>query len=265
MFLKSLIFLFFAVGSLQNTNAQRVIRKGVTENRPAGNNGKPVPKYSISQLNGKWQEVKRVSIDSNLAVSFSDSLLLDFKEDKVEVKDATSMRMTMKGEAQIEAPNTLVAAADVFKIRSLDKRTLIIGDGEFVKELQKKEQFYYETLGKLKVEQDTVSKPVSIDIKNVKGKWIVYARKAIPGATNDQTALIRSLDIGSISEDGIAFGQATFYTKDFTKTLPCQMVTKDGAIKIVTDQYIWNFYTYKADGVEFVFGETGKLVYYAKH
>lgn len=265
MLLRSVLSLFFASATLLNANAQRVIRKGVTENRPANNNSKPVAKYSISQLNGKWQEVKRVSVDSNLAVSFSDSLLLDFKEGEVEVKDATSMRMTMRGEAQIEAPNSLVAAADVFKIRSLNEKTLVVDDGEFVRELQKKEHFYYETLGKLKVEQDSVSKPVSIDIKNLKGKWLVYARKAVPGATNDQTALIKSLEINSISDDGIAFGEATFYTKDITKVLPCQVVTKEGAIKIVTDQYIWNFYTYKADGVEFVFGETGKLVYFAKH
>ena len=43
------------------------------------------------------------------------------------------------------------------------------------------------------------------------------------------------------------------------------MVTKDGIIKIITDKDSWNFNTYKADGKEFVFGETDKLVYYAKH
>jgi len=45
----------------------------------------------------------------------------------------------------------------------------------------------------------------------------------------------------------------------------CQLVTKDGVIKIVTDKDTWNLFAYKADGKEFIFGETGKLVYYSKH
>ena len=93
----------------------------------------------------------------------------------------------------------------------------------------------------------------------------MYSRKAQPGATNEQTALIKSLNIISIAEDGIAYGEIVFYIANVTKTSSCQLVTKDGVIKIVTDKDIWNFYAYKADGKEFVFGEIGKLIYYSKH
>ncbi len=246
--------------------AQKVKRKGTTPNQvnnPA-NKKEPAAQYVISQLNGKWQEVKRVSKSGKEPVEFSDSLLMHIEDDKVSLKDATSMRMSMKGEAAIEAPNLLVVAGDMYTIRSLDKTTLIIEDDEFTREMQQKELYYYETLGKLKVATDSVSGPANIDIKNLKGKWLVYARKAEPGATNEQTALIKSIEITAVSDDGIAFGQASFYTKDITKSSACQVVTQNGALKIVTDQYIWNFYVYKADGKEFVFGEVGKLVYYSK-
>ena len=257
-----LLVLFIPCYSL-TANAQKVKRKGVTINQPVKKG--PVAKYSLGQLDGKWQEVKRISIKSKEPIDFSDSLLMNFYDGKVELKDATSMRMSMTGSAQIDAPNLLAVAGDIYSIRSLDKTKLVIDDGEFTRELQKKDQFYYETVGKIKIEKDSLSMPVAIDIKNVKGKWIVYSRQAAPGATSQQTALIKSLDITSISEDGIAFGQAVFYTSDITKVLPCQLITKGYEIKIVTDAYIWNFYTYKADGTEFVFGEKGKLVYYSKH
>ena len=265
MFVKPLLIGLCLSATVLNSHAQKVKRKGVTQNQPSQSQKNPVPLYTINQLDGKWQEVKRVSLDSNITIAFPDSLLMAFKEGKVELKDATSMRMTMKGEAQIEAPGSLVAAGDVYNIHSLSPAKLVVDDGEFLREFQKKDQFYYETLGKLKVEKDSIAEPVNIDIKNIKGKWLVYSRQAAPGATNDQTALIKSLEIISVSDDGIALGQAVFYTKDITKTLPCQVVTKDGAIKIVTDQYIWNFFVYKADTNEFVFGEKGKLVYYSKH
>ena len=246
-----------------NSTAQKVKRKGVTQNQESKK--EPAAKYSLNQLNGKWQEVKRVPKGSKIPINFSDSLLMYFENGKAELKDATSMRITVKGDAEIEAPNSLVVAGDIYTIRSLDNATLIVDDGEFTRELQKKDQFYYETLGKIKVEKDSFSSPVNIDINNLKGKWLVYSRKAQPGATNEKTALIKSLNIISISEEGIAYGEIVFYISDVTKTSSCQLVTKDGVVKIVTDKDIWNFYAYKADGKEFVFGETGKLVYFSKH
>ena len=258
-YLSALIILSISLKSI----AQKVKRKAVTQKQE--NKKEPVAKYYLYQLNGKWQEVKRIPRGSKRPVDFSDSLLMYFENGKAELRDATSMRVTVKGDAEIEAPCSLMVAGDIYTIRSLDNSTLIVDDGELIRELQKKEQFYYETLGKIKVEKDSFSSRVNIDINNLKGKWLVYSRKAQPGATNEQTALIKSLNIISIAEDGIAYGEIVFYIADVTKTSSCQLVTKDGVIKIVTDKDIWNFYAYKADGKEFVFGEIGKLVYYSKH
>lgn len=221
--------------------------------------------YTLSQLEGKWQEVKRVPAGSKDATVFSDTLLMNFNNGKVEVRYATSKLMGMNGAAQINAPNSLMAAGDFYNIRSLDKTKLVIADDEFTRELQKTDQFYSETYKKTEAPKDSVPRLADVDINNLKGKWLVYARKAEPGAISSQTPLIKSLEIVSISDDGIAFGQVVLFTTDVSKTYPCQVVTKDGLVKIVTDKDSWNFYAYTADGKEFVFGETGKLVYYAKH
>ncbi|MEP7165001.1 MAG: hypothetical protein ABI741_09905 [Ferruginibacter sp.] len=263
MYFKLFLLVLFIAGYSLNTTAQKVKRKGVTINQVKKK--EPVALYTLSQLEGRWQEVKRIPAGSKEETGFTDTLLMKFYENKVELKDATSMRMAMNGVAQIDAPNSLTAAGDTYSIRSLDNSRLVIDDGEFTREMQKKDQFYFETVGKIKLEKDTFPHPESIDINKLKGKWLVYARKAEPGATNAQTQLIRSLDIVSISDDGIAFGQVVIYTSDISRSVPCQLVTKDGIVKIITDKDTWNFYAYKADGKEFVFGETGKLVYYSKH
>ena len=263
MYLKLFLLILFIAGYSLNTTAQKVKRKGVTINQVSKK--EPVAKYSLNQLEGKWQEVNRTPAGSKEPTGFSDTLLMNFYNGKIKVKYASSMTIAVNGSVEIDAPNYLTAAGDIYTIRSLDKTKLVIDDGEFTRELEKKDQFYSETVSKIKEEKDTTTRPVNIDINNLKGKWLVYARKAEPGATDAQTPLIKSLDIISISEDGIAFGQVVFYTSDISKSVACQLITKDGVIKIVTDKDSWNFYAYKADGKEFVFGEAGKLVYYAKH
>jgi lipocalin len=263
MFLKPLLPFLILSCSFLHTQAQRVKRKGVTMNEATSQ--KPVAKYSLSQLEGKWQEVKRIPAGAQEPTTFTDTILMKFYNDKAEVKYATSMTMGMKGPAQIDAPNSLVAAGDFYTIRSLDKNQLIVDDGEFTREFHKTALFYYEMARKAEEKKDSVPTPVSIDISNLKGKWFVYARKAEPGAVTTETLLIKSLEIVSVSEDSIAFGQVVLYTTDASKVFQCQVVTKDGLIKIITEKNSWSFYAYKADGKEFIFGETGKLVYYAKH
>ncbi len=263
MYLKLFLLILFIAGYSLNTTAQRVKRKGVTENQ--GKKKEPVAKYSLSQLEGRWQEVKRIPAGSKESTDFRDTLLMKFDNSKVEVRYTSGMLMAVRGYAQIDAPNSLAAAGDAYSIRSLDNDKLVIDDGEFTREMQKKDIFYYETVGKLKEQKDSLSAPVSIDINNLKGKWLVYARKAEPGYVTAETALIKSLDINSITEEGIAFGQVVLYSTDLSKTFSCQVVTKDGLIKIITEKDTWSFYAYKADGKEFIFGETGKLVYYSKH
>lgn len=262
MFLKLFLIGLFISCSLLNSNAQRVIRKGVTENKPAKKT--TVAQYSLNQLQGKWQEIKRVAAGTSEPVNFSDSLLLNFYNGRVEMKETSSMRISMTGDAEIEAPNILTAAGDVYSIHSVDKNKLVMDDGEFTRELQKKDQYYYEITRRIKIEKDSVTEAVNIDINNLKGKWLVYGRKAKPGSIKPLTPIIKSIEVNSISADGIAFGEIVYYTSNICKILPCRLVTSDGIIKIITDKDTWSFNTYKADGKEFIFGDTNKLVYYLK-
>lgn len=257
-----LVCILVFCGATSNLHAQKVKRKGVTPKEITKK--APVALFTIRQLNGKWQEVKRFPANSKEAVAFSDTLLLQFKDGNVEIKDATSMRMSMKGEAQIDAPNILTVAGDEYSIQSLDKSKLVIKDGEFTRELQSKESFYYETVGKLKVEKDSFTRPVVINIHDIKGRWLIYSRQAVPGTVTDQTALIKSVNILTVADDGTGTGEVVFYTKDVSQSQACTFSVKDGNFQIICEKYTWNYYSYKADGNEFVFGEIGKLIYYAK-
>lgn len=246
-------------------DAQVVKRKGVEPVVINKKDKKQQALYSLEQLQGKWQEAKRMETGGKTGLAFTDSLQLVFNGKKVEVKDATSMKMGLKGEAQIESPNTLLVAADVFSILHLDKEKLILDDGEFVHELIKKEQFYSETVGKIIIEREIIIEPVDVDLKLLTGKWLVYRRQAEAGIRNEEQALIKSLDIKEILSDSKASGDIVFFTNDITITMPCTFIFSAGNMTIDTEKYTWTFYTYKADGNEFVFGEQGKFLYYTKH
>lgn len=255
-------FSFFLLSVSTMSLQAQVKRKGVTPAQVV----KPVPAavYTIKQLNGKWQEVKRIPSNQKQEIAFSDTLLMTFTNGNAEVKDATSMRMTMKGSAEIEAPNSLTVAGDAYNILSLDENKLVVDDGEFIRELEKRKQFYYETVGKIKVERDSFSKPALIDIEKIKGKRDVYARKAEPGTINDQMAIIKSINVISIEGKDSASGTVLFYTGTVSEMLPCRIYVHDGTLQIITSKTTWNYFTYKADGTEFVFGEAGKLLYFTR-
>lgn len=243
-------------------NAQKVKRKGETTGR-AQKKEQPA-RYQISQLDGKWQEVKRVPDSAKSPVGYTDSLVMIFRENKVTVKDITSIRMTMNGEAEIEAPDMLIAAGDSYSILFLDTQKLIIKDDSLTRVLEKREHLSYEQYGKDTIRKDSLSEPVITDMHTLKGNWFIYSRKAEPGTVTGNTALIKSLEVNTVNDDGIAFGKVLFYVSGITKSADCQLVTQRGMIKIITERDSWTFTIYKADGKEFIFGEKGKLVYFAK-
>jgi hypothetical protein len=243
--------------------AQKPIRKGM----PPVQSPKPATRafYQVSQLSGKWQEVKRTPKNSKEPIAFSDTLLMQFDSNKVEIKDATSMRMTMKGDAFIDPPYNLVAAGDEYIIRSLDKNKLLLDDGDHIKEMHKKEIFYYETLGKLTIPVENLDTPVNADPKNMEGKWIIYRRQALAGSVDSDAVVIKTLEIYPSNTIGSAMGKVVCYKSDVLESLNCKIVFGSANILVITDSYVWEFKTYKADGKEFVFGEAGRLLYYAKH
>ncbi len=264
-----ILFIFITGASHIEVAAQinptpRVTRVGATTNNtPPGR--KPLESlYKLDQFQGKWQEVKRTPMNKKDSVAFTDTLLLSFNQDKVEIKDAISMRVSMKGTAQIEAPNFLIAAGDEFRVKYTDKYKIILEDGEFLKELHKKDFFYYETFGKQKVAFDSLNSPVTVDQKNLEGKWTVYRRQALAGSVDEEAVVIKSLEIFPGDTQGSAMGTVVFYKTDVTASSPCKVIFSENSILVITETNTWEFSTYKADGKEFVFGEKGSLLYYAK-
>ncbi|MEO7524370.1 MAG: hypothetical protein ABIT58_09765, partial [Ferruginibacter sp.] len=262
-----LFLLFFLAICVISATAQmpKVVRKGMPPITEINTVKKNKAFYNFSQLAGKWQEVKRTTIKSKQPVEFSDTLLMSFFDsNKVEIKDATSMRMSMKGDAYIDPPYNLNAAGDEYFIRGVDKDRLLLDDGDYLKEMNRKDQFYFETLGKIKVHTEILNTPINVEAKNLEGKWLVYRRQAIAGSVDTDAVVIKSLEIYPSNTTGSAMGKVVSYKSDITESLPCKIIYGTGNILVITDNYVWEFNTYKADGKEFVFGEAGRLLYYAK-
>lgn len=243
--------------------AQTIVVKGVA---PKGTMIKKTtviqPSYNIQQITGKWQETKRTAISTNTKVAFSDTLQLNFnKRDSVIVRDGISM--SQKGYAAVDGANKLQVAGNTYTIVSLSKNTLVINDGEFIRELQKRKMFYYETLGRIIVPKENLSDPVTIDVKKVMGKWDVYRTQASPGAAED-SAIIKHLSFLQLNDDGSVSGEVTFTKAKNTESLPFKAIFEKGILQLQTLKHSWSIYTYKADGKEFVFGQQGGLVYFAK-
>lgn len=241
------------------SQAQRVIVKG----RKAGAVDKAVaqPGYSMDQLTGKWQEVKRSHTSHRVRVDFTDTLQLNFnKRDSVIVRDGITM--SQRGFANVTA-NRLSVAGDSYSIKSLSKNSLVINDGEYLREFARRKNFHYEKMGKIVIPKENISDPVSVDLKKLSGKWYVYRTQSTPGVAEDST-IIKILNFTHANGDGPATGEVTFTRKARTQTLPFQATIGQGSISIVTSSHTWNLATYKADGTEFIFGNQGALVYFSK-
>lgn len=263
MQLKSIFLLIAAILLGQLSEAQqRVTRKGSQAGKAPGKQYDPL--FRLDQFQGRWQEVKRTTSKSKESVPFTDTLLLKFENDKVEIKDAISMRVSMRGTAQMEAPNFLIAAGDEFMVKYADSQKIVLDDGEYLKELHKRKLFYYETFGKESVAVDTINSPVKVDQKNLWGKWTIYRRQALAGSVSEEAVVIKSIEVFPGDVTGSAEGEVIFYKTDLTESAPCKIIFGDNNITVITEMHTWEFSTYKADGKEFVFGEKGRLVYYAK-
>lgn len=259
MILKSLLSLCLVSGVIGSAAAQKlkVKRKGVTPVDVTKNTA-PASTYTLSQFGGKWQEVNRRDTRNN-SVAFKDTLFYNFKGDNVFSRDGVNM--SLRGEAFIDPGNVLVAAADVFTIRSLKNNTAVLDDGEFVHTLVKKTEFWYETLPSHAVVPEKFTVPLSINVSALSGKWKVYRRAAQPGTTDK--VLIRILNVTGVKSDNTATGEITFYKTEKLETLPCTIRIDGERMHITTEKNTWNLNVYKADGKDLVFGDQS-LMYYCK-
>lgn len=237
----------------------KVKRKGVTPMDVTKNPPANTSAYSLSQFTGKWQEVKRTDMQKS-GVSFKDTLFYNFSP-KGEVFSYDGVNMSMKGEAAIEPGNVLIAAADVFTIRSMNSNQVVLDDGEYLHTLVKKKGFWHETLPSNAVIEEKFTTPVAVHASALSGKWKVYRRAALPGTTDK--VLIRILDVQSVKNENSATGQITFYKTEKLETVPCTITVEGSSMRITTELNTWNVDIYKADGKDLVFGDAS-LKYYCK-
>jgi hypothetical protein len=169
--------------------------------------------------------------------------------------------MSLMGEALIDPGNVLVAAADVFTIRSMNNNQVVLDDGEYLHTLVRKKGFWYETLPTAAVMPERFIATMPVKISALVGRWKVYRRAAQPGTVDK--SLIRILNVQEIKNDNIATGEIMFYKTEKLETLPCTVTIDGERIRISTEKNTWTGNVYKADGKELVFGDES-LMYYCK-
>jgi hypothetical protein len=261
-------FLFFAVlfSLIDTANAQRVGRKGVTPvQRGNGNNtSQKKSDYTLAGLQGKWQEFKRTDYHGN-EVGFTDSIQLKFTDtNKVQTRTSVSNSMTMTGIADIDGDNNLTVASDAYTIKSFANNELVLDDNDkYLHQLKKVDEYWYETLGKLSVKQDTYNNTVKVTLKDITGKWSIYKRQAKPGAITNDMELIKYLNITTKVNDSTASGDLTFYQGQSSQESPCTVTLSGSDIKIMAGQHKWALSIYQADANNFIFGNEG-LLYFSK-
>jgi hypothetical protein len=261
-------FLFFLIFCflVNQTNAQYKRRGETLQTRGNAktNNSKKKADYTVSQLKGKWQEFARINRPDSSTVAFNDSIQLNFTDsNKVRTRTSVVTSMTMDGEADIDVDNTLTAAADEYTIKSLKNNELVLDDNEkFIHHLKKVDTFWYETLGRLSYQQESLGKAIKVSISDIIGNWSVYRRQAKPGATGN-VQLIKNLNISAKTGANTASGDITFYKDKNIQQLPCTITLSETSIKIVAGANVWNLDTYQADANNFVFGNSD-LMYYSK-
>lgn len=258
--MKNIFGFILALLIFTTANAQKLIVKG--RNPTPQKRGVTPSHYSIEQLTGKWQEVKRSNISDGSRADFTDSLQLNFsKRDSVIVRDGISF--SHKGHASVDNTNKLVVAGDSYAIRSLSKNTLIINDGDYIRAFSKRKNFHHENMGKIIIPKENISDPISVDGKKLIGKWYVYRTQASPGESQD-SAIIKNIKLIQTANNTSATGEITFTKNAITQIVPLEATVEKGMIRLVTKDQIWNLQTYKADGKEFIFGNPGGLVYFSK-
>ena len=262
---KYILFLVILLAIFANNSiAQRVKRKGttpidVTKNKEQQ---KTIPQFFINQFVGKWQEIERATATKK-GEAFTDTAFFEITQ----TNKASTMqgnRARMVGEAIIDNPgNVLLVAADAYTILKADETKIILKDeDEIVHIFEKREQFWNESFGKLKVEQENYNFPIQFGIKDIVGKWNVYKRQSTPGSINSKVNLIKFLVIKDTTDNKVANGEITFYQSEKTETQPCTISINSFSLEIKTEKNSWTMFVYKVDKKELVFGETGILLYF---
>jgi len=257
------LLIILIIAFTTSASAQRVMRKGVTSNEKPVPAGLEKPDYTQKQFQGRWQEINRKDAYGKM-IEFKDTLLLHFRGNKVQSKDATSMRITMDYEFEIFAPNILSIGTDEYEIRSINNDQLVLVDEHFRRVFSKKEQYYYETVGKDSIKQVEPSIPVHTNTNLIKGKWEVYRTFAKPGSVGPETILMKKLEFNSVTDSIHAKGAITFSQKGTAEYQFAEFDFSGTSIGVKLKSQHINFDVFKADERELIFGKNSELVFYAR-
>ena len=244
---------------------QKPIRKGMLPISKTVVHTDPAPQYEIRNLNGKWQEIKRITA-RNERKEFADTLMLMLSNGHGILKSSNDMNMVMKGEASVESGNMLSVAGSEFTLLGYSGSYLTLKDEEgMTRSLKRVKRFYGETVGKDSIKLPVYTTPVNAEAALLNGKWDVYRRDAEPGFITNTTTLVRSISFNTISGNG-GTGEVTTYTgSDNSITSPMKFSVNGSTLTISTDKQDLTVSVYKADGKEFVFGRSGAILSFAKH
>jgi hypothetical protein len=220
------------------------------------------PAYSLKQFKGKWQEIFRSDRTNNSRVDFEDTLFFNFYGNN-DVYTRNGINFSLKGKADLQPGNILSTGADEFVIKSLDKTTSVLDDGDkYVHTIIKKKSFWYETFPTDSIAPEKLVTPVEVNFSNITGKWRVYRREARPGSISINEPLLKTLDIENTNND-TAKGEITFYLETQSERVPCNITLQGTKMHLVTPKHSWLMDIYKADKKEFIFGGP-ELMYYCK-
>ncbi|MES2430307.1 MAG: hypothetical protein V4556_05170 [Bacteroidota bacterium] len=253
----TLAFFFFSA------DAQRVKRKGVTPIMKNAKQAQQQANFTIDQFQGKWQETGRKTRKGK-ALAFTDTIYLNFYEnDKVDTRQGNNPNVN--GAAEIDVDNSLLAAADVYTIKSVNASTIVLDDNDkFVHTFKKTDSFWLEKVGRTVVPIDTFKTVVKVDINNLMGDWLVYKRQAKPGEVKTPAMLIKYLKIKNKTGENTATGFVTIYQKDKAEELACTITVHKTGMQLTAGTYSWYLPIYKADGKELVFGNVELMLNFCK-
>lgn len=264
MFYKYILPVIALLVLSNDIDAQKVKRKGTTPLMKKSKRDMMVASFTTEQLKGKWQESARSYRDGNLPADLKDTIYLTFSDNK-KVETREGNKPNLKGEYFIDVDNTLTAAGDVYAIKSVGNNEMVLDDNdEYVHTFTKKDNFWFDNVGKDSVTFESYSSVIEIKIADVLGSWMVYKKTASPGAVKPDAPIIRYLKITDKQNETAAKGKITFSKDEQAQELPCNITIYKTGIQVTADKYNWYLPVYKADGKELVFGNVELMLYYCK-
>jgi hypothetical protein len=247
--------------------AQKLKRQGVDPidvSKNKRNAGNKAGTFKIEQFDGKWQEYLRKEMNQQ-EVAFKDTIYLNIHDvDVAETKQGNGM--DMKGTASIEDPgNILTVAADDYAVIKLsDKEMLVSDQTKYYHYFKKEGRFNYEPYHQDSVFSENLDNPQPIVLNEIAGTWYVYKRQAQPGNVQLSDKLVKQITLEKSEDSTSTKGKITFYDAENAIVAGCTIHLIKNQLEIIAGNNTWNFFVFKQDNKELVFGNKEGVKYFSK-